>query len=364
MKRVLQVTGGLNTGGLETVAMNIVRNSDKEKIKYDFLVYDNREGDYEKEARLFGCKVFHIKRGRGSLNLYNSIKHIIMNYGPYDVVHSHTYFNSGIVMLAAYKCNVPIRIAHAHSIKRRGDDRFIKKTKYHFLRLMMRRCCTNYVACSLDAGEYVFGKDIFDKCGLIFPNLIDVKKYAYSNENKSIIRKELNISNDSFVIGNVGRLTVEKNQTFLLNVFSRIVANIPNSVLVIVGDGELKNDLKKQAENLRISDKVIFTGTRKDVGCLMSVFDVFVFPSIHEGFGIVAIEAMANGLKCVCEQNSVVAQLKALSNCIAVNGFELDNWCNKVIDQLNKRSGVCPADIYDYDYQNYKSYICKLYQVR
>ena len=128
MKHILQVTGSLRVGGLEAVAMNCVRYSDKERYHFDFLVYGDTIETYEQEAINLGCNVYHISSPqKGYLNFYKNVKKIMESNGPYDVVHAHTFFNSGIIMRAAYKAKVPVRIAHSHSVGREQKKNISKK---------------------------------------------------------------------------------------------------------------------------------------------------------------------------------------------------------------------------------------------
>ena len=112
-------------------------------------------------------------------------------------------------------------------------------------------------------------------------------------------RKELGIEDNSFVVGHVGRFADVKNHLFLLDVFIEISLSRPSAELLLVGDGELRSKIEEKAAELRLKNKVIFTGDRSDVNELMMVMDVFVFPSKYEGLPVTLVEAQCSGLPCL-----------------------------------------------------------------
>ena len=293
--RVLQVTGGLSHGGLETVAMNIVRYMDREKFSFDFLILGNKEGYYEKEAVGLGCRILRIKKTKDLFSYDQSIRQALREHGPYDVVISHTFLNSGIVLRAAKKCGVKTCVAYAHSIKRDNSGVF-KAFSYQLLRYWINRYSDIRAACSRAAGEYVFGKN---KQFHVIRNGIDVNGFRYDKAIREKIRQDLGLR-DKWVLGNVGRLSPEKNQAFLVGVLNELISLGQDAVLLLVGEGAARETIEKAARDAGLQDRVILTGARNDVPALLSAMDVFLFPSLHEGLGICAIEAQASGLRTVC----------------------------------------------------------------
>ena len=324
MKRILHVTGSLRVGGLETVAMNCVRYSSRAEYQYDFVVFGDKIDDYEDEAKERGCRIFHISSPKeGYFSFYQNIKKIIAKYGPYDTVHSHTFFNSGFIMRAAYVKRVPQRISHAHSVGRKNNNGFLKKFYQKLMRKWMIKYSTKFCACSEQAGVYLFTSKYFSKKGQIFPNVINVRKFLYSADNRKKIRDEFDIGEDKIVIGNVGHLSKEKNQKF---------------ILLVIGDGSLKEELVEYAKCLSIEKNVLFLGTRLDVSACLSAMDCFLCTSIHEGFGLVLLEAMVNGLQCLVENRTLVDEIRYLNKCQIVNGFDEKLWSAQIIDLIRKRN--------------------------
>lgn len=336
-KKVLVVTGPLRMGGLERVAINCVKYSDSSFYNFDFLVLGNKVGELENEAVSLGCKIIHTKSNNHNLiRFYNDIINVMRVNGNYDIVHSHIFFYSGIIMLAAAKCGIPIRIAHSHSIKRKGESLF-KKLLYHpIMRYCLNRFSTKYCACSEMAGEYLFGKRNFNKNGIIIPNIINPLDFQYNIDNRDKIRNEFHISQSQIVIGFIGHLTAVKNPMYLLKIFEKI-QNKDDYKLLIIGDGALRSEIEGYINDHALTDKVILTGIRHDVPNLLSAMDVLVCTSTNEGFGIILLEAQANSLPCVVEKHAIVKEIIDLGNCSVVSSFEnVDLWVNAIQSSIEK----------------------------
>ena len=292
---VLQVTGGLGQGGLETVAMNIVRYFRVEKYLFDFLVFGEKKNYYEREANDLGCRIIRINKARDHYSYYKQLVEVIRKNGPYDVVISHTFMNSGIVLKAAKKCHVNTCIAYAHS-SNRGTKKLGKLVAYTLLRKLINRYSDLRIACSKKAGEYVFGQR---KQFYIIGNGIDTEMFRFSRKVRMNTRNQLGIK-DEIVIGNVGRLSQEKNQVFIVQVLKELREMTVNALLLLVGEGSERKEIEQAIIDNRLQDYAILTGERNDVSALLSAMDVFLFPSLHEGLGICAIEAQASGLRTIC----------------------------------------------------------------
>lgn len=362
-RRILLVTGSLDIGGLENVAMDIVRYSDKSKMCFDFLVYGQKEFYYQKEAEELGCHILRIPSPQdGYLKFYKNLKYIISKNGPYAIVHSHTYFNSGLVVMAAKKVNVPCCISHSHSIERPGDRKAIKKIVYTFYRFLLRRYSDKLCACSQSAGEYVFGKKIFEQKGIVISNPIDLEKFAYSKHDREQLRKKFNIDAHSIILGNVGRVVSGKNQRFLIDIMK--ILNNEKYTLLLVGDGPQREQLENYARKQGVSKKIIFAGEQKNIRPYLSAMDVFLMSSKHEGLGIVLIEAMANGLPCIYEDSAIVDEIKKLPYGFAVEGFDAGEWIKKIdeVKGLGKSSSEkIKENLKEYDVKKLRNMIEKLY---
>lgn len=291
--RILHIVQKMEAGGTQAFLMNLYRNIDRNKIQFDFLVEYEEKEFYDDEIISLGGKIYYTNF-RKTLNVFKFKKtlfNILKEHPEYRIVHIHATAIGKICTDTAKKCGVKTIIAHTH------NNSAVKDWKYYpkiLLRKLYTSGPTDFFACSEDAGKYTFKNKKFT----VIYNAIDINKFLFKQEVREDIRKELNIE-DKFVIGNIGRLHEQKNQSFLIDIFYEILKKKENTILLIVGKGPLENDLKQKVSNLGIDNKVYFLGNRKDIERIYQGMDVFVLPSLFEGLGIVAIEAQASGLPVI-----------------------------------------------------------------
>lgn len=257
---------------------------------------------------------------------------LISNKDKYDCVHLHTHHALDVWahLEACRQANVKNIIIHSHSTT--GENIWLHKIARVFNNVFYK---FNKLACSKDAGDWLYGKSQRKNISVIY-NGIDVDEFKYSENNRNKIRKEFNLA-DKTVIGHVGRFTKLKNHTFLLDVFSSYHQINPNSVLMLVGKGELEEEIKKRVKELNLEDSVIFTGTRDDVGALLSAFDIFVSPSFFEGLSVVLIDAQCNGLPVIANTN--IAKEGIISNSVILLPIDsVENWVNNINMLSRKRT--------------------------
>ena len=202
---------------------------------------------------------------------------------------------SGVVLKAAKKNGVRFTIAHAHSASQDKNLKYLIKV---LAKKNIKKYSDKMFACGEEAGRWMFETDNFE----VLNNAIDTDLYTYNKEKADKIKKEFGIEN-KFVVGHVGRFNYPKNHKFIIDVFNEVQKVKEDSVLMLVGDGDLRPEIEQKVRDLGLSDKVIFAGIRSDVNDLMHGMDVFLFPSLYEGLGIVLIEAQAAGLKCIISEN-------------------------------------------------------------
>lgn len=331
--RVLQIIGDVVGGGVEQVILNYYRHIDKSKVQFDFVVHKGALQTYIDNVEALGGKVYQITPYKK-----NHFKTIAEMYkimkGRYSIVHSNMNALSVFPLFAAYLAGVPVRILHNHSTDTKAEPlrTFIK----HLLRPFARLFANQYWACSRLAGEWMYGKKAIEEGKVtIINNAIDLKKFAFDEEKRERLREELGLQ-DCFVIGHVGRFMKQKNHAFLVDIFSEINKKQENARLVLVGDGPLKTEIEDKVKAIGLEAKVIFTGVRSDVADLYNVMDVFVFPSLYEGLGMVAVEAQANGLLVVAS-TEVPVEAKISDN-IKFEALNKSLWVNVILDCM-KNSG-------------------------
>ncbi|PFS63111.1 glycosyl transferase family 1 [Bacillus cereus] len=300
-KRVLHIVSAMDRGGAETLLMNVYRNIDREIVQFDFVSHKSEESDYDKEIIALGGKIHRIS-SLGQLGPLSYIKELVkvMSDNQYVAVHAHTDYQGGIVAIAAKIAGIKIRICHSHSNNWPMGSGIKGKVLLSFLRTVITYVGTNYCACSVESARFLFQKNIDNSKVKIMKNAIDINQFVNVNiQEDNTVRDEFNIPVEKKVIGHIGRFSESKNHIFILKVFNEVLKYDPNFMLVLVGDGPLKNSIELESKRLGIYEKVRFLGVRKDIPRIIRMFDVFLFPSLFEGFGIVALEAQCAGVPCV-----------------------------------------------------------------
>ena len=337
MNNILVVTGCLHVGGLEKVAVSCMKYANREKCHFTFLVLSNKVGKLEEDVKKMGGDIIHMRYEDNPIKHVQNLYRIMKTNGPFDIIHSHVFFNSGLVLLAAKMAGIKVRIAHSHSIRRQGIG--LNKVLFNnVMRLLLQSCATKVCACSGAAGGYVFGKGYYARHGVLVPNIVDIERFRFNEAAKNKVREELGVNEDEVLLGQVGNLAPAKNQIFLLDMF-KSYHDSHKSKLLIVGEGVMRAKIEKKIRSLHLEDSVILTGTRTDVPDLLSAMDVFVCTSTNEGLGIVLLEAQANGLPCVCEENAIVDEIKQLGNSFFVCDFKNhEKWIEAIDNSLSKRN--------------------------
>jgi glycosyltransferase involved in cell wall biosynthesis len=336
--RILHVVNKMDRGGIETLLMSIYRNVDRNKIQFDFLVSKYDEGEYDKEILQLGGKIYRVRsRREGVLNNKSDLNQFFRE-NNYQIVHVHVSSMTNIQSIKSAKKNkVSTRIIHCHNTK--GPRGLMHELMHRYNRLIIDRYCTDKFACSTDAAVWGFGKKkISNKKINIFNNAINTTKFVYKDEVRKEKRKELGVE-DSFIIGHVGRFVEQKNHGFIIKIFNELIKIEKKAKLLLVGVGRLEEEIKKQIEELGIEKSVMMLGSRSDVNELMQAMDVFLFPSLFEGLGIVAIEAQAADLHVFA--SDVVpkeANISELFHSLSLNDEPL-KWAEKIVkySKINAR---------------------------
>ncbi|HHX70945.1 MAG TPA: glycosyltransferase family 1 protein [Gallicola sp.] len=293
--RVLQCVSKMDCGGIETKLMNIYRNINRDLIQFDFLVQSDGIGFYDEEIYKLGGRIYHVTpRKKSILKNKRDIRNFFREHTEYEVVHAHLPSLSNIeVLIAAKMANIKTIIAHSrNSSGPRGLHHYLL---HRFNRLRINRYVTHKFAISDIAGYWLFGKN---SKFTILKNSLDAEKYVFNADVRARMRKNLAVEN-KFVIGHIGRFHTQKNHTFLIDVFSDIYKNNKEAVLLLIGEGSLMTKIKDKVNSLGLENRVHFLGVRSDVPDLLQAMDVFLFPSLYEGFGNVLVEAQAAGLACI-----------------------------------------------------------------
>lgn len=333
--KVLYFVDRMRHGGIQQLAVEIARNL-PEDIQMDFLVLnDGQTYPLEETIKKFGLTLYKVDawiyKPTDYINYYKKLNQFFIEHHDYDAVHINTSSKNFLILKLAKKYKIPLRIAHSH------NTGFQTQSKAQILmgnifKPLLKKYATHYFACSTLAGEWLFGKTNVKKGKVkIIHNAVDYEKFKINTEKRNEIRQELNIES-KLVISNVGRFTTQKNHTFLIDIFYEIYKKNNNAVLMLIGNGEKEDEIKKKVEKLGIQNSVLFMGHRNNVNELMQAMDVFVMPSIYEGLPVVGIEAQAAGLPCFMSKDVITDEVKIADNVkfISLND-NAEKWADEIL---------------------------------
>lgn len=286
MKKVLIIsTSPIQNDGLSKLIFEIVTHKTD---NYTFEIAAPENVDYIKSIES-NIKGYILPKKKNVFKYMSSIADIVKN-NNYDIVYIHG--NSAMMFPETFatKTSCSSRIlTHCHS----DSSNYI--VGHYLIKPLFNLFVDTKIGVSESASNWAYmGKNINT-----IPNGIDVDRYVFDKNNRDKIRKQLNIKDNELLIGNVGRFSKQKNQMFLLDVFNEYASTNNNSKLLLIGDGELKQDIINKINKLNLDKKVIILDSVTDIEKYYSAMDVMVLPSIFEGFGLVALEAQANGLPTV-----------------------------------------------------------------
>ena len=294
--RILHILQRMEAGGTQALLMNIYRKIDRTKVQFDFLVVYKEKQFYDDEIEKMGGHVYKLSF-REDLNLRKfekDLEYFFKQHQEFKIVHCHAYTIGYFCLKAAKSAEVSVRIAHSHS---NAAVRDIKLP----LKIIMQKLFTKYAtelwACSDDAGKFAFKGKKFK----VLKNAIDSQLYIADKKMREEVRKELGLE-DKFVVGHVGRMQPEKNHDFLIDIFEWIIKKNTNAELLLVGTGPLEEKVREKVADKGLSGSVCFLKNRKDMNRIYQAMDVFIFPSLFEGLGIVSIEAQASGIPVICSE--------------------------------------------------------------
>lgn len=338
--RVAHIIGKWLGGGVESVVMNYYRHIDRTKIQFDFLCDEDSTNIPYEEIEQLGGRVILIPPYQKVFKYQKELIRIFKE-NNYKIVHSHINTLSVFPLRAAKKAGVKVRIAHSHSTTNKKEWK--KNLLKQVLRTFSKVYATDYMCCSELAGRWLFGDKAYDSVKVyLLNNAIDLDKFKYNESLRKEKRKELGIGEDTLVIGHIGRFVAQKNHTFLIDIFNEVHKKNSNSLLLLVGQGPLKEEIKNKVKELKLDDSVRFLGQRNDANELYQAFDVFCLPSLYEGLPVVGVEAQASGLLCILS-GAMTKETKVLES-TKFNSLENNslNWAELILNSVEsyKRSNT------------------------
>ncbi len=338
--RILNLFTIMNRGGAETMVMNYYRAIDKSKVQFDFMVHRQERGAYDDEIEAMGGRIFRMCPiyPQNLFRYKQMLKEFFDNHPEYRILHSHMSELGYFAFKEAIKHSVPVRICHAHSSPNFKIESFKEKLKVlprEILARGMRKLSTDFFVCSKIAGDWLFGKKNENKF-IMMNNAVNASSFAYDKKTADKIKSEMKWKN-KIVVGHVGRLIIPKNHTFLIDIFQQFHVKHPQSILVLVGDGDQRENICNKIKKLNLEDSIILLGFRSDTANLYKAFDIFVFPSLYEGLPVSLVEAQAAGLSCIVSDTiSTQAQILPSYSILSLkNSPEI--WVNEMEKHLNDK---------------------------
>lgn len=300
MIRIIHVIKVMNHGGAETMIMNFYRNIDRHKIQFDFLCMDSKVGDYEDEIIKMGGRIYKVSnpadgRIKNLSQIYKLLKKLKVEENLAGI-HSHVSFYSGFINFVAWLAKIKLRISHSHTTNDTRKIKFIRKIYNISSKLLIKLFSNVKLACGEKAGKYLYGNSKFK----IINNGTDLEKYASVTDNQcDKVKKELGILKDELVIGNVSRFEEVKNHNFFVDFAKELKNNGKDFKILLVGNGSLYNEFREKIKKEKIDKYFIMPGIRDDINVIMNIMDIFIMPSLYEGFPLVVVEALAAGTPCL-----------------------------------------------------------------
>lgn len=286
--KVIMLAESFYRNGISSVIWNYSIRLNREKFEVTVAAGSPVEDEYRQRFLEAGISFIDLPSRKRNTFLYYMRLYHVFKKGEYDILHVHgNSRNSSVELFIAWAAKIRVRIFHCHNTLCRN------RILHRMLAPVFKRVCTDYFACSKKAGDWIFGKGNYH---VIF-NGIDTEQFQYQENARRRIRESLHIG-DELVIGHIGRMNYQKNQTYLLDIFRTIGRKRTDAVLLLVGRGPDYDTIKKMAAEHPYGNRIILYGETDNAEELYSVMDIFVLPSRYEGLPVVLLEAQVSGLPC------------------------------------------------------------------
>lgn len=344
MKHIIQFVGSLNMGGAETLVKDYACEMIKDtKVTVVVISKSIPATANEKQLLDSGVEIINLsefyptskyKIGKGVQLIKRCIwlkKYIIET--KVDVIHLHLFLNKYLYIIKRGIRNVRL----FHTVHNEPDicfnSNYTRRLEKYFTNKLIKD--NNMRLIALHDNMRVELNQMFHVDNTVVVNnginleRFDKKLYAQSRDE---LLAEIGLKKDDFIIGHVGRFAKPKNHKFLVDVFNELLKNKENAKLLLVGVGPLKEHVKEQIASYHIEDKVVMLENRGDIPALMSLMDVFLFPSIYEGLPVVLVEAQAMGLKCIVSEN-ITQSVHVTENYMSLSlDADVLVWCDAILN--------------------------------
>jgi glycosyltransferase EpsF len=340
IRRVLHCFGGMDLGGAETFAMHVYRSLNRDEMQFDFAVSSEKNCAYDDEIRDLGGRIIaHTPPMKAGFKRFDrELTDILRNHGPFYAVHSHLHYFSGYILRTAAREKVPVRVAHFHSTRDARAGTLLGFAYHAVMLWLIKRFATRILACSENVFGTVFGPQWSrDRRMLVMRNGIDLTPYSILQYDRVEICRKFEIPVAGTVLGHIGNFSAAKNYRFLVELFKYYLQTDPSATLVLMGDGELRQETERQVQDCGLNSHVRFLGRRPqaEVPDLLAAINVLVMPSIYEGLPVTLVEAQSAGVPCVISESITKEADLGLGLLKFVNlRCSPDQWCEQITAAL------------------------------
>lgn len=331
--KILYIYGDtLRYGGIEMFMMNMFRNIDRQQVQIDFLLQSSERSQLEEEVKQAGSTIYYAPKPSKDFIGYHRVMRKVLSSGEYRIVHAHCDAMNYRIMKLAKQCGVPVRIAHSHNTEHLLTSK-LRLVYYEYCRRRVGKYATHCWACSDAAGRWLFGKYMYT----VIPNAIKLEKFLFDAGKRTSLREEMGFDEKDIVLGHVGRFDFQKNHEFLIEILEqlKLLKNGHRYRLLMVGDGHLREGIEKLCAVKGLTNDVVFAGVVENPQDYYNAMDLFLLPSLFEGYPLVITEAQANGLPCIASNQ--ITQEVNLENWVQFCPLELPAWVKAVEEQKTGR---------------------------
>lgn len=337
--RILQVGMSPTYGGTEAFVMEQYRHIDRSAVQFDFLNVFSKALACQNEIESLGGKIYHLNMSRREgIRQYRTNLDAFFRGNHYRFQGVHCNYQSLVnidILAYAKKYQIPIRIVHAHNSGYGHEPNFVQKFLIWSNKRKIKNYATSFLACSNLAASWMFPRGVNAQ---VVHNAIDASRFRFSPSIRNRKRASLGIPEDRLILFFAGRFDPQKNPLFLIEVFRKLSDMVPNSTLLMAGDGMMHHEIEGAIQDSGLSEKVQLLGNRQDISELMQAADAFLLPSLFEGLGIVLVEAQAAGLPCFASKGVIPldVDITGLVNFISLNE-SAEQWARKIIGKLSEK---------------------------
>lgn len=327
--KVLYFLESFGLGGIESFVLNVLENQDCSTNALECCVGRMTTSAFDKRINSLEAPFYCLETyGEGFpgfryIECARKLESFLGEHN-YDVIHIHA--NHGVDYLfakGAKDCGISKVVIHSHNTG--VTEGAYKKIGHRLFRFAFSKYVDGYFACSAEAAQWLLSNKDFNRKGYLFvPNGIDLNSYCFSQEAREELRGDLGIEG-KLVCGHIGRFNYQKNHEFLIDVFARIHQENDDAVLLLVGEGELRNSIEERVHSFGLDDSVRFLGPRNDIPRLLSAFDLLLFPSRFEGLSVVLVEAQAADLPILA--SDVISPDTIRSERLHTVPLSIEEWC-------------------------------------